>query len=322
MLQILQHALTFVLLCAGLGNSRFFVQTIKRAYLLGCPRSGTTLAQSMIAAHPDVLTFAEVAFLAYMVRLEPLRLDSHKLSLRTPAFNIARRLSLAIGITDPRPARRKFEKLLKVLDRTDLEGLKPDNFYGIQGNVQAYLRVLETVAEQQQKKLWLDKSPEYVFCIPAIEKLISGAKFVHIVRNGPDTIASLYDAAKKYSQKKFGFYKYLDLDLCIKRWNDSVAVSHKYVDRPNHKIIRYESLVASPEVLLEELCQFLEIEFAPEILDKRAAVAGEMVHRHTLNNWHGRVTQPISKPEQKFDHIFDEKQQQYIRARLIRPDWS
>jgi hypothetical protein len=289
---------------------------------MGCPRSGTTVAQSMLAAHPDILTFGEVAYLAYMVRLEPLQLNARKLTLKAPAFNIARRLSMALGVTDPRPARRKFDKLLKVLDRADLERLKPDNFYGIQANTEAYVRVLDTVAEQRQKKLWLDKSPEYVFCIPAIEKLIPEAKFVHIVRNGPDTIASLYDAAKKYSGKKFGFYKYLDLDVCIKRWNDSVAISQSCLNRENHMIIKYESLVVSPEILLEELCKFLEIAFIPDILDKRAAVAGEMVHRHTLNNWHGRVTQPIAKPEQKFEVIFDERQQQYILSRLVKTEWK
>ena len=36
-----------------------------RAFLIGCPRSGTTLLQSLLFSHPDVISFPETFFFVH-----------------------------------------------------------------------------------------------------------------------------------------------------------------------------------------------------------------------------------------------------------------
>ena len=41
----------------------------KRIFLIGCPRSGTTIAQVMLAGHPEILSFPETQFFKWAVGL-------------------------------------------------------------------------------------------------------------------------------------------------------------------------------------------------------------------------------------------------------------
>ena len=52
----------------------------------------------------------------------------------------------------------------------------------------------------QGKTIWLEKSPDHLRYIDQIEKLVDEAKFIHILRNGFDNIASIYDLAGKYPE--------------------------------------------------------------------------------------------------------------------------
>jgi hypothetical protein len=39
---------------------------MKRIFLVGAPRSGTTILQSLLAAHPEVISFPESKFFHYL----------------------------------------------------------------------------------------------------------------------------------------------------------------------------------------------------------------------------------------------------------------
>ena len=42
-------------------------RSFKRIYIVGCPRSGTTLLQSMVAAHPLLTSYPETHFWDYTI---------------------------------------------------------------------------------------------------------------------------------------------------------------------------------------------------------------------------------------------------------------
>ncbi|MEQ8960988.1 MAG: sulfotransferase [Coleofasciculus sp. C2-GNP5-27] len=51
------------------------IRTLKeRIFLVGCPRSGTTLLQSLLAAHPQIASFPESHFFRHLIpEFEPKR---------------------------------------------------------------------------------------------------------------------------------------------------------------------------------------------------------------------------------------------------------
>ncbi|NJL67494.1 MAG: sulfotransferase [Microcoleus sp. SM1_3_4] len=55
---------------------------MKRIFLVGCPRSGTTILQSLLASHPEIISFPESKFFHYLLYDK----FADKLSSRMEAF--------------------------------------------------------------------------------------------------------------------------------------------------------------------------------------------------------------------------------------------
>jgi hypothetical protein len=104
--------------------------------------------------------------------------------------------------------------------------------------------------------IWGDKSPSYVRSISFLNSIYPDARFIHIVRDVRDYAISL----------KRGFGK--DPLRSAQRWSDDVhegnAQGKRLGDR--YKLVRYEELVATPEITLRSLCKFLEIDFKSDLL--------------------------------------------------------
>ena len=132
---------------------------------MGCPRSGTTILQSLLAAHPEVISFPESKFFHYLL--------DDQLAGKLPS-----RMEAFFKDEIKRP------ELLKNFDDSQTVETKASWFVG----------VLDGLAAEQNKSIWLEKTPEHIYFIDDIERFLPDAKFIHILRNGMDTIASLYEA--------------------------------------------------------------------------------------------------------------------------------
>jgi len=262
-------------------------------FLVGCPRSGTTLLQSLLAAHPQIASFPESKFFQYLVpEHEPRRrffgLVSRRLQPRLEEF-----FKSEIG----RP------EMLQYLPQIPLM-----SWY-----TRKFIKILQILTEEQGKSIMLEKTPEHLYHIDYIEKIVPGVRFIHILRNGSDVVASLYEVTRKYPNSLW--QGALSLDDCIERWIQAVEISRRHLHKLNHLLIRYEDLVENPPTELEKICGFIGIEFIETMLQDYRGVAKQV----TLETepWKAAVTGEIHKvSSQKFDQMFDEAQQQYIRKRL------
>jgi len=204
-----------------------------RFFLVGCPRSGTTLLQALIAAHPQITSFPETHF--FWAIDKPWRV----------------RLGLA---SRKRRERARLLAFIEAIDRPDLLPQVPQRSPWLAPYVQSFLRILDGLALERNKSCWLEKTPGHLQRIRIINHFVPGARYVHIVRNGDDTVASLFDVCRNYPQQ---WGSVCDLDWCIERWNHDVRLSAQAAGKPNHLIVRYEKLVADPEATLREVFTFL-----------------------------------------------------------------
>jgi hypothetical protein len=62
----------------------------------------------------------------------------------------------------------------------------------------AFIKILDEITLENGKSSWLEKTPEHLGQINYIERWVQRAKFIHIIRNGDDVVASLYEVAQKY----------------------------------------------------------------------------------------------------------------------------
>lgn len=245
---------------------------MQRIFLVGCPRSGTTILQSLLAAHPEVISFPESKFFHYLLY--------DKFAEKLP-----NRLEVFLKDEIKRP------EFLASFDRAQNTETQASWFVG----------VLDSLAAEQNKSIWLEKTPEHIYFIEDIQRFLPDVKFIHILRNGMDAIASMYEATRSFHDLWGGAW---DLNHCIERWEYAILTSHKYVDKSNHILVKYEQLLDDKVKVLTEICKFVGIEYEAAMLDHYKEKAANL----SLNlPWHKGIDRDIaSTKSHKYHRLFNQ----------------
>ncbi|MGP2442020.1 sulfotransferase family protein [Streptomyces sp. JW3] len=232
-------------------------------FLLGCPRSGTTLLQLMLHAHPRIALPPENRFVlpAYERRLRFGDLGRR-----------ANRTALAEWITGR--AETRFHEL--GLDARTVAARITD---GPPTLGSALATTLRAYAEQHGKSRWGDKRPAYALHVPEILRLFPDAQFVHLVRDGRDCVASLLGMPWWHA----GFHE------AVATWAQVMDTTRRHARRlgsDSWHELRYEDLLTDPEPVLRSLCGYLGEAYAPTMTEPHrlaevAVPARKTWHRHT-----------------------------------------
>lgn len=203
-------------------------------FIVGCPRSGTSLLRDLLRAHPN-LTFPAASF-------------------------FIPRLYKAYG--EPRnPAEvRKLVGIILRIDwvrRWELE-LTPSEFASCRSYADIVSCLFGLWARKEGKRRWGDKTPDNIVEIPTIMEIFPSAKIIHIYRDGRDVAVSWMKAG----------YRVHNLFTAASRWKQWVGAGRAAgaTIPANYREVRYETLLAQPETTLREICDFLEEEYYPEML--------------------------------------------------------
>ncbi len=255
---------------------------MKRIFLVGSPRSGTTILQSLLAAHPEIISFPESKFFHYLLYEE----FATKLPSRLETF------------------------LRNEIHRPELLNDFDDN-QTVANKASWFVRILDGLAIEENKSIWLEKTPEHIYFIEDIQRLVPDAKFIHILRDGMDTIASMYEATRNFTDLWGGVW---DLEHCIDRWKDAVLTSHKYINNSRHILVKYEELIDNKNVVLTNICNFLGIEYDCAMLINYKEKAANL----SLNlPWHKGIARDIQSTNiHKYHQIFNRNQIQYISTKI------
>ncbi|MEG4205080.1 sulfotransferase [Microcoleus sp. Pol7_A1] len=257
---------------------------MKRIFLLGCPRSGTTMLQSLLAAHPEVISFPESKFFHYLLYNK----FAGKLPGRMEAF-------FKDEINRP--------ELLQDFDDSQTVATKVSWFVG----------VLDGLAAEQNKSIWLEKTPEHIYFIEDIQRFLPDAKFIHILRNSMDTIASLHEATRS-SHDLWG--SGWDLNHCITRWKEAMLISHKYAKKSNHILVNYEEIVDNKVNKLKDICDFMGVAYDEKMLKLYQEKAVNL----SLNlPWHQGIEREVeSNNNHKYHKIFTKNEIKSILDKIKR----
>jgi hypothetical protein len=231
-------------------------------FVLGCPRSGTTLLQLMLHGHPRIAIPPETRFL---IPTYTRRLDFGDLEQR------ANRRALARFIVRPRG---RFEHLglrRKAIVRQIVNG--PPTVGSALGIV------LRGYGRRFDSPRWGDKRPAYYERLDVILRLFPDAHIVHIVRDPRDSIGSL----------KVVSWARQDIHHAIARWGQSM----RYVDRIAGAApvteVSYERLVTDPERELRSLAAALGEEYDAAMAVPQALAPVAVPQRKV---WHANTAQP------------------------------
>jgi Sulfotransferase family len=269
--------------------------SLKRIFIVGSPRSGTTLLQSMLAAHPDINSFPESHFFKHL------------------SFN-QRRWKLTLGMLGiaPTTARQQFRKFFHQINQNEMQKfLPPYSIFRYQYS-RAFVKALDSLTKQKSKTIWIEKTPGHLYCIDCIRENITDAKFIHILRSGIDVVASQYEVTHSYPDVWGGKRS---IDDCIQRWIKDLRISKSHLHQSDTIIVTYEDLLKYPDRTIKRICEFIEIDFDESMICKY----NEMFQSIVLSNetWKSNNKEKIlDSNSEKFYKIFDKSQQSYIVEKL------
>ena len=132
---------------------------------------------------------------------------------------------------------------------------------------------------------WGDKTPPNSFCLFEIERIFPNAKFIHIVRDGRDCVASFVKA---------GFFE-SDYKKAAYRWNDALKNCINFSNKINKNKfyqVKYEDLVENTEAELINICDFLNVNYKKEMLDNK--ISTKKINDVTKRKHHKNLLKPIN----------------------------
>jgi hypothetical protein len=236
-------------------------------FIVGCPRSGTTLLSVMLHAHSRIAFTPETRFVMPVFRGRAAFGDLSVRANRRKAFRaIVRRGTKFrdLGL-DRRQVRRR---LLRA----------PGTVGSVLGEV------FRAYAARFDAKRWGDKRPIYFQSIPTIRAMFPTAQFIHLIRDGRDSVASL--SRMRWWQQ--------DTADAVALWNQAIDTgrrARRSLPPDVYYELRYERLVADPETELRALCDFLGEEFEPGMVEPHRVAAEAVPERKT---WHDNVRTAVS----------------------------
>jgi hypothetical protein len=221
-------------------------------FIVGCPRSGTTLLQRILNAHSDLAICPESFWIVYYFKKQ--------IGL-TPE-----------GLVAPEIISRLFEyyKFYRMkMDRKDLELLlgsgKPISY------AEFVSGIFDAYADYHGKPLAGDKTPDYVRNLPTLHQLWPKAKIVHLIRDGRDVALSAINWTRKAGKLRSLFPTWSEHPVATAAawWKWHVEPARDFgrsLGKNLYCELHYEELIANPEKESARLCVFLGLPFEPAML--------------------------------------------------------
>ncbi|HEX3862724.1 MAG TPA: sulfotransferase [Stellaceae bacterium] len=196
---------------------------MKKLFLVGCPRSGTTWLQIILGSHSEIAT-----------RRETHLFDGYMASL----YNHWQREVYA-------PHK---DGLRVLLDQAEFDTA-----------IRHFCDVVfaKIAASKPGADYILEKTPGHVLHHHTIRRLYPESRFLHLVRDPRAVVASLL-AVKK---EPWGSWAPADAFQAARIWRNHVAIGHELArDHAACLELRFEDLVATPDAVLDRLYRWLGLD--------------------------------------------------------------
>lgn len=264
----------------------------ERVFVVGCARSGTTLVQAMLASHSRVFSFPESHFFCRAVP----RRRRHRL----------------LGLADRRAAQAVLRELTTLTGRPDLETLLPRRSPMFRSYSRAFVDIIDRATAGNGKDIWVEKTPHHVDFLPVIPRFVPGAKFVHVLRDGRDVVASQIDAQREDP----GYWGSWSIERLVNLWNADTGRSVSYRGQPAHCLLSYEKLLEDPEPELRRVASFIGFEFERSMLEHWRN-ADQVVGWRRSHPWMQTAYKPLQDTRlKKFERVFTDQEKSYITTHL------
>lgn len=198
---------------------------MKRVFVVGSPRSGTTWVQLLLAQHPEIATVQEThLFARYLAGLWGAWQREENFRARD-----------SLGISDL---------------------MSTEEFLGLCRDFSD--QVLERIATRRPDATTVvEKTPGHVLQAPLIQKLYPSARFIHVVRDPRAVVASLRKAGHGWGDR----WAPTGVLSCTELWHQHVEAGLKASHQDERWLtIKYEALLENCPGSLSDIFSFLRLD--------------------------------------------------------------
>lgn len=247
-------------------------------FIVGNPRSGTTMMGHILGQNKYIHTFRELHFFEKLWTSE---YEKKKIDLKE-AFNLTASL---IAIDRNGFLRRKDiepfdETARKVISNIEKKKCFPSD---------VYRNFLHYFTKKNKKKISCEQTPGYLFFIDEIKTIFPNSKFIFMVRDPRDVILSkknrwkrrflgvndtpLDDNIRTYINYSPIFTSYL--------WNAAAKHADKYINGNNFLVVRFEDVLKDPKGIIRKVAKFVDVSFSPDML--KVPLSGSSLVKDNMN---------------------------------------
>lgn len=229
-------------------------ENIKQAFIVGTGRCGTTWLAQMLNSNPVLCVPPEIQLL-------------FEYSSNGDRLHEAYLLANEQGLDS--------EQLISIIERCCPHNL--DQFFDYpefcrrdttpKHSFGAFVSAFYAAVAQSHGKSWLiEQTPWYGQRLDLVTGLFPEAKFIHVVRDGRDVALSFARTAWWHRSAR----------LNLSRWQreiKKIALDAKLLLKPEAYLeVKYENLVSDTTAELRRICEFLGVDFVPQMLDPQAFI--------------------------------------------------
>lgn len=209
--------------------------------MVGCPRSGTTLLQEMLDTHSQIAIAPETHFM---------RLFWQKKDVYGNLYEDENYYKLIADII----ALPEFTEMELNQDKFRQLALEKNRDYGSLFNL-----LLEEFAVLKKAQIVGEKTPHHLRYIEPIYKFFPSALFINIIRD-PRAVVNSWRKVYWSTGSIIGDARIWHKDMNI--------INHLPIQiKPSVLTIYYEKLVLESEKTLQNICDFIGVEFEPRMLN-------------------------------------------------------
>lgn len=247
----------------------------KPVFIVGVPRSGTTLLAAMLSAHSQMICGPETHFFRRLSETDPQKLCDRQ-TWPEPATSF---------ISSIKHSGFSGHESKYLLEKYRLEPAQIKDY--LRQKEPSISNILAAVTEQYMRKMgkhrWIEKTPDHIMYPPLIRRYFPESPILRIVRDPRDVALSLTKVpwgARSFPEALF-------------YWQRLHTASETFFteDKLSYTV-RFEDLLTSPQQELQHLCQFIDEEFEAVMLD--TSHTGKQINSRNVP-WKARASHPPDK---------------------------
>jgi hypothetical protein len=240
-------------------------------FIVGGPRSGTTLLRNMLNRHPAIAICRETEFFHWVYE-------------RRRNFGSLSDLRNRQQVVKQYLATQRIQRM-----QVDLEGLTETLLQEATSYEAMFLSLLRFFAQSRGKQRCGEKTPHNALITEMLYQWYPNAAIIHLLRDPRDAVASML--RMPWAPKNVVSNTHAWLSFNQGAWRSR--------HHPKYLQVRYEELVADPEPQLRRICSFAGEEYSPAMLvpnwDPSANLfwfkrAEEPVTTERLGKWQEELT--------------------------------